>query len=366
MRVLMICKDSGIGGTYRSCVELSEALVERGVEVAILAPRVEGPTIEATGCEVVRPQSLGRRLSTELSPGLAWSAFRAKADIVHVHLPCPLAVPGLWLRRGTPLVVTYHCDLDRRLGNRRRLRGAGSAPHPARRRRARVERGAPSLADARRDRRSLPSRPARRESSPHRSRVGRGRHGRAPAGAAPALVLFVGRLAYYKGLEVLVEAMALVPGSARLVVVGEGAERGQIQAAIDARGLSERVTLIGHVPDSELAPYLHAAELFVLPSTSHAEAFGLVLVEAALAGLPSISTEVSTGTSWVNRHGESGLIVPPRNPRALGAAIETLLASEPLRRAMGERARQRAVEELTAAHCGEGARHLSAGTFFRR
>ena len=350
MRVLMICKDSELGGTFRSCVELSEALADRGLDVSILAPEVAGPTIEVTRCEVIRPRSLGRALSTELSPGLAWSALRAKADVAHLHLPCPIPVPALLARTDIPLVVTYHCDLDRRFGGLAAVYEALT--------RLLLERATAVLISTDALRRSpvLRGVAARCEIvplgvDPRRLALG-------PSGAAQtarlrerhgAFVLFVGRLAYYKGIDVLVDAMAMLPDDAKLVVVGEGTERSRIEAAIGARGIASRVTLVGYVPDSDLAPYLHAAQLLVLPSTSHAEAFGLVLVEAALAGLPVISTALSTGTSWVNRDGESGLIVPPRDPAALAAAMASLLANEPLRRSMGERGRRRALDELTAA-----------------
>jgi rhamnosyl/mannosyltransferase len=102
------------------------------------------------------------------------------------------------------------------------------------------------------------------------------------------------------------------------------------------------VVFLGHVPDEDLPAYYRAADVFVLPSSERSEAFGLVLVEALASGLPVISTELGTGTSYVNRHGESGLVVPPRDPGALSEAANVLLADHSLRARLARGAHERA------------------------
>jgi rhamnosyl/mannosyltransferase len=84
----------------------------------------------------------------------------------------------------------------------------------------------------------------------------------------------------------------------------------------------------------------------VLPSTNRAEAFGIVLIEAMACGLPLISTELGTGTSFVNQHEETGLVVPPNDPGAMAAAINRLLADAPLRQRMSRAALARAQNEF--------------------
>jgi glycosyltransferase involved in cell wall biosynthesis len=86
----------------------------------------------------------------------------------------------------------------------------------------------------------------------------------------------------------------------------------------------------------------------VFPSHLRSEGFGLALVEAAMHGKPMVSCEIGTGTSFVNRHGETGLVVPPRDPAALAAAVNRLLTDRQERDAFGRRARQRYVERFTA------------------
>jgi rhamnosyl/mannosyltransferase len=112
-------------------------------------------------------------------------------------------------------------------------------------------------------------------------------------------------------------------------------------------GVADRVFFAGEVSDAELPSYYAACDLFVLPANARAEAFGTVIVEALAAGRPVISTEVGTGTSWVNVDGQTGVVVPPHDPPALAAAITRLLNNDQLRQEMGRAAQARAFEEFT-------------------
>src|SRR5439155_27318436 len=96
-------------------------------------------------------------------------------------------------------------------------------------------------------------------------------------------------------------------------------------------GVEERVFFAGEVEDAVLPAYYHAADVFVLPAHLRIEAYGLVQVEALAAGLALVSTEIGTGTSYVNQHGQTGFVVPPESPQALARAIRVLLANPELR-----------------------------------
>ena len=91
----------------------------------------------------------------------------------------------------------------------------------------------------------------------------------------------------------------------------------------------------------------HLASIFVLPASHRSEAYGLVQIEAMASGTPVICTELGTGTSWINRNGETGLVVPPRDSAALAAAVNRLLDDDELRDAMGARAAVRARSEFS-------------------
>jgi len=163
----------------------------------------------------------------------------------------------------------------------------------------------------------------------------------------PPLVLFVGLLRYYKGLSFLIEAMPQIPG--RLLVVGEGPQGQEWRELTRQRGLEDKVTFLGRVSDEDLVALYHACDVFVLPAIHRSESWGAVQVEAMACGKPVVCTELGTGTSFVNVHGQTGLVVPPRDSAALAQAIGALLQDESLRQQMGQRARERAEQEFSSS-----------------
>jgi glycosyltransferase involved in cell wall biosynthesis len=156
------------------------------------------------------------------------------------------------------------------------------------------------------------------------------------------IILFVGRLRYYKSLPYLIEAMPKVEG-AKLLIIGIGQMEQEWQELTKNLGLTEKVIFLGEIGDEALPAYFAASDVFVLPSAERSEAFGMVLIEAMASGTPVISTEIGTGTSWVNQHGETGLVVPPRDPSALAEAINQILTNSELQKEMGQNARERAL-----------------------
>ena len=124
------------------------------------------------------------------------------------------------------------------------------------------------------------------------------------------------------------------------------------------------ITFWGERPDADKVAALHAADLFVLPSTNRAEAFGIVLIEALAAGTPLISTELGTGTSYVNQHEVTGLVTPPNDPAALAAAINRLTHDDDLRRRDGRRRADSCPNRIRPNHDGRprpGALRRGAG-----
>jgi glycosyltransferase involved in cell wall biosynthesis len=156
----------------------------------------------------------------------------------------------------------------------------------------------------------------------------------------PKTVLFVGKLRYYKGLDTLLAAMVSLP-DVLLCIVGDGPQRKGLERMTADLRLTERVRFMGKVDDLTLLQYYRKAHVFALPSNTRAEAFGTVLLEAMASGLPCVTTELGTGTSWVVQDRIQGLIVPPGDPGALAEAIRSLMNDEALRREMGRAARER-------------------------
>jgi rhamnosyl/mannosyltransferase len=159
-------------------------------------------------------------------------------------------------------------------------------------------------------------------------------------------VLFVGRLRYYKGLRYLIEAVAKT--SARLVIVGDGQERAQV-LSMGRELLGERFTFMPGIAEAELVDAYRSADVFCLPSTSKAEAFGLAALEAMSCGIPVITTEVGTATSEINADGVTGLVVSPANSEELAGAIAQLIDDASLRAGMSGAARQRVLTEYDRA-----------------
>jgi glycosyltransferase involved in cell wall biosynthesis len=162
------------------------------------------------------------------------------------------------------------------------------------------------------------------------------------------VAVFVGRLRYYKGLDYLLRALPLVP-DVHLLLVGGGPLWDRTRALAERLGVAGRVVFTGDVDEADLPACYKAGDLFVLPSHTRAEAFGTSIVEAMSAGLPVISTEIQTGTSWVNQAGVTGLVVPPCDPDALAGAIRILVADPALRASMGRAGLARAREHFRAS-----------------
>jgi glycosyltransferase involved in cell wall biosynthesis len=159
------------------------------------------------------------------------------------------------------------------------------------------------------------------------------------------LALFVGRMVPYKGVDVLLRALKRV--DARAILVGGGPLKATWEALAAELGVAERVQFVGEVDQPTLSALYRACDVFVLPSVTRAEAFGMVQLEAMACGKPVISTLLPSGVPWVNQHGETGLVVPPSDVDALALALKTLLADPALRFAMGERGRARVAAEFS-------------------
>jgi rhamnosyl/mannosyltransferase len=140
---------------------------------------------------------------------------------------------------------------------------------------------------------------------------------------------------------------ALKETEATLLVAGDGPMRPAWEQLSWELDLKDRVKFLGHVPDAQLPGLYASADLFVLPANSRAEAFGKVLLEAMSAGLPCITTELGTGTSFVVQHEVTGLVVAPGEPRALAVALKRLLNDDALRRKMGAAAKKRVAHEFS-------------------
>lgn len=161
--------------------------------------------------------------------------------------------------------------------------------------------------------------------------------------------LFVGVLRYYKGLQHLLAA--LEGTDLRAVIAGSGPEERALQALAREKGIGGAVFL-GRVGDAEKAALLELCRAVVFPSHLRSEAYGVTLVEGAMHGKALVCAEIGTGTTFINRHGETGLVVPPGDPDALRAAMRRLADDPAEAERLGRGARQRYESLLTGAEMG--------------
>jgi glycosyltransferase involved in cell wall biosynthesis len=161
----------------------------------------------------------------------------------------------------------------------------------------------------------------------------------------------VARLVWFKGLDTLIAAMALLPPEAvgvRLLIVGAGPLRDELAAQAATAGLADRVTFAGErgdVPD-----ILAAADVFVLSSVS--EGMPISILEAMASGLPTVATDVG-GVRELVADGETGFVVPARDARAFAQPLARLCGDEGLRRRLGEAAQSRATAQFGGAAMAE-------------
>lgn len=160
----------------------------------------------------------------------------------------------------------------------------------------------------------------------------------------PVRFLFVGRLVYYKGCDVLIKAFAEVK-DAELVLVGSGALEEECRRLVKELQIQEHITFLGEVSEPELCRQFAACDVFVLPSIARSEAFGLVQIEAMAFGKPVINTELPSGVPYVSLKNITGLTVPPGNVQALAEAMQWMAEHPEEREEMGEKARKRMKEE---------------------
>jgi len=171
-------------------------------------------------------------------------------------------------------------------------------------------------------------------------------------GDAP-LVFAAGRLVRKKGFEFLIEAAARLASrwpAARVVIAGGGDLAGELQRRARDAGVANTVHLVGAVAQSEMPAWLSAADVVAVPSVrddaGNVDGLPNVVLEALASGTPLVSTPAG-GIASVVEHGRTGLLVPERDPDALAAAIEMLLADGALRTRIGEAARREVCERYT-------------------
>lgn len=329
------------GGVEKYVLELSKKLVELGNEVTVVCadePHSEARTVN--GIKVIRLPYIAKVANTNITPRLLRVLMQESFDVIHTHIPTPWsadisALVSILKRK--PLCVTYHNDLT----------GRGIAGIIAR---------IYNLTFLRlvllRAKTIVVTQPKYVEYSSHLKLYKR-KIIIIPPGVVeatyssgldrkPCHVFFMSVLDKhhdYKGLDILLRAMTEVkvkrPG-VRLLVGGGGESIGKYRQLSEQLGIADSVEFLGVLSDQDLADTYRTSSIFVLPSLSKLEGFGIVALEALSFGTPVITTRVAGSSDFIEKN-HAGLIVPPADITALAEAILALLDDQGEARMMGER-----------------------------
>jgi rhamnosyl/mannosyltransferase len=324
-----------------------------GIENEVLTARKRGWFRRLTDGKtpIIAVSSLGDISSLPVAPSFPfWAHARAKANDIFVHhVPFPLAdlaIAAFGLPKSTALIVHWHGDIDGRPLLKRLL-----APMFDR---------ALARADA-----VVVSDKIMVANSPFLRRIAAkcvvipygidtsfwrlldetaGARVAALRDKHPRLIVALGRLVPYKGYEVLLRAMARID-KAQLIIIGDGPLRQKLAGLAQDLKIADRVDFAGRLPKTEAKIILHAANVFVMPSNTIGEAFGLAQVEAMATGRPVVNTDLPTTVPKVARHDLEGLTVAPNDDVGLAGALQRLLDDRALAQRLGAAGQARAVDE---------------------
>lgn len=353
MRVLHFYKTSfpdTMGGVEQVINQIAKGVSRHGIDVDVLSLTADrlARTIEIDGYLAHRARLDLQIASTGFSASafLRFSQLARKADVIHYHFPWPfMDVVHFATRMGKPSVVTYHSDIIRqqrllRFYRPLRQRFLSSVD--------RIVATSPNYLTSSDvlgqfsdkvcvipiglDKATYPQ-PMPDKIAHWQERLG------------PRFFLFVGVIRYYKGLHILIEAARGTEFP--IAIVGAGPIEQELKAQAAELGV-HNIHFLGHLSDEDKVALLTLCYGVVFPSHLRSEAFGISLLEGAMYGKPMISSEIGTGTTFINIGGETGLVVPPSDPVALRQAMAYLWQNPDSAAEMGRRAEARYWEYFTA------------------
>jgi glycosyltransferase involved in cell wall biosynthesis len=325
------------GGVEQFIYQLARGSARRGLDVSVLSlspdVRSEKHLFENHFVHRVRRNFEIASTSISIRAFAKFADLAREADIVHYHYPWPFGdVVHFATAASKPTILTYHSDIIRQ---QRLLKLYKPLQSRFLKSVDRIVATSPNyletsdtLNDYRDKTQVIPiglDRSTYPKSDPARLAKWRDRIGE-------RFFLFVGVLRYYKGLHVLLEALRGTDYS--LVIVGAGPIEAELRLHAAQIGLTN-LHFLGALSDDDKVALFELSYAVLFPSHLRSEAFGISLLEGAMFGKPMISSEIGTGTSYINVHGETGLVVPPNDPDSLREALRLLDNSPELAEKMG-------------------------------
>lgn len=343
-----------IGGVESHVLTLSLKLQKNGHDVTVYTSKYANiPSKEIfQGIRVIRIKQFTNIFSTPVTPKLKKVLADERYDVVHAHTPPPMTAyytASACKRSKTPMVITYHCDLElpkifgkiatilynKTLGRYTFNNAQKIIVHTK-------TYGATSRAIWKSDPVVVPSavNPMRFRGTMDTQEIIE-RHKL----KGKKTVLFVGRLVYHKGLDYLVDSAKFTGADVRYIIVGSGDYLDKLVKRAKENKIQNKMIFTGNVSFLDLPKYFAASDVFVLPSISRLEAFGLVVLEAMASRKPVIVSKIPGVTELVDE-GINGLHVEPMNAQDLAQKINLLLSDEKLRKSMGDAGRKKVESEF--------------------
>lgn len=346
MRVLHFFKTyypDTTGGIEQVIFQLCQGTRDLGVEsqVLTLSPTPSPTHLQIANHQVTRVKEDLHIASTGLSVRVfnQFKEMAAEADLVHFHFPWPLMdIVHFATRHGRPTVLSYHSDIVKqqtllKLYSPLMQRFLKSVD--------RILVASPNYLDSSKTLRAFTEKTVvipygiDQNAYPIPSPEARIRLRK---GLPDKFFLFVGVLRYYKGLDSLLEALEGVDYP--VLILGSGPQEHELKSKAQKLQL-RNVRFLGRLSDDDKNCLLEMCYALVFPSHLRSEAFGISLLEASMHAKPMISCEIGTGTTYVNIHEETGLVVPPNSPMALRNSMRRLWENPDEARRFGANAQQR-------------------------
>jgi len=339
-----------VGGVEQVISQIALSGTSLGVDTEVLAlsPTTVERTIKIDNHYVHRCQSNFEIASTHFSVSafLRFRQLAKEADIIHYHFPYPFADLLHFITRvNKPTVLTYHSDIVKqkyllKLYQPLMNKFLGSIDHivstsPNYLKSSKVLarfRDKVSVIPIGLDKSTYPT-PSKDRLEYWRKKFG------------DKFFLFVGVMRYYKGLHILIEAARNSDYS--IVAVGAGPIEKELKHQVENLGINN-IYFTGFVSDEDKVALFNLSYAILFPSHLRSEAFGISLLEGAMYGKPLISSEIGTGTTYINIDGETGMVVPSSDPGALRDAMDYLLNNPVVAKKMGENAEERYLDLFTA------------------
>jgi rhamnosyl/mannosyltransferase len=323
-----------IGGIQTVMYDVTEGLNENGINCDVLCSndKYEFSTEKIKNYNVFRTKTLGILFSTSISPQLIikLKQMQNNYDVIHVHLPDPLANLALFITRPkAKIILHWHSDI---IKQKKLLKLYEPLQEWLLRKAYKIIatsenyiNGSKYLSKYRyktevvqigidKERLSFDEKRVKEIKKKYENKK---------------IIFSLGRMAYYKGFEYLIDSAQYLDDDYVIVIGGIGELFQKLRNKIVSQKLENKVHLVGMIPEYDLGNYYKSCDLFCLSSIEKSEAFGVVQLEAFRFGKPIVSTKIKgSGVDWVNLNLISGVVVSPKNSKEIAIAIEKVLSNE--------------------------------------